>query len=198
MSIRSQEPAQTRLATVRGQAQARAADAAQAAQSAAVAAQSAAVSARSVAATAAGSVADLAQNAATMVNEHGKPIAMEAAARSAAAYQVLRHGVPRSGPMARVAMMMPGAMGNGAGSTMRRARGPLVLMVAGGVGAAGIMAWRRSRARNDELWIVDVDDDARVAAEGWDQGSVRSSSGDNRSGASTASDRMDHPSRRWP
>ena len=104
--------------------------------------------------------------------------------------------MPRSGPLARVATMLPASLRAQTGPAMRRARGPVVLMAAGGVVAAGAMAWRRSRTRNDELWIVDVDDDARVAAEGWDQGSVRSSARDDQTGA--ASDRMDHPSRRWP
>lgn len=190
MPFKSQVPESSRLTRMRSQAQARAVDAAQAAQSAAGAAQSAAVSARSAAQSAATSVAGIAQNAATVVNERGRPVAMEAAARSAAAFQVLRHGVPRTG----LARLVPASMGARAGRT----RGPLMLMAVGGVGAAGVLAWRRSRNRDDELWIVDVDDDARVAAEGWDQGSMRSSSRDNQSGASSASDRMDHPSRRWP
>ncbi|GAA1959285.1 hypothetical protein GCM10009838_14510 [Catenulispora subtropica] len=217
MPFRHQEP--SRAERVRCAVQGRTADAATTLSGAAT---TAAASARGAALTAAGATqdaahvvadraalaaheaADRASAAASTVADRARPFAAEAAQRTAAAWQILRHGVPRRGPMARVASVVPMATVT---TAARRGRAPMGLMVLGAAGAVGVLLWRRARMDRDTVWILDDDSDNEPVGR-WHEGDSRAGAHDDldsrahraRDGRDldSPSHRRDSPANRWP
>lgn len=175
-----------------------------AATTAAGAAQDAAHVVADRATVAAQQIADRAGMAATTIGERARPLASEAALRCAAAWQILRYGVPRPSPMARVVSVLPMA----AGTAARRSKGPAVLMVLGAAGAVGVLLWRRSRTGGDTVWILDDDNDIEPVGR-WHEGDSRGRGADkpaddrdvdrdvSRPGGDKG-DRKDSAANRWP
>jgi uncharacterized iron-regulated membrane protein len=203
----------SRIERIRCGVQSRTADAAQAvaerarpiageaAQAAQAAAQTAAASVSDAATTAARSVADAAATAAQSVAERARPLASEAASRGSAAWMIVRHGTPPSA-MSRVTALLPTTAVTKAGSTMRsKGNSAVALMAIGGVAAAGVMWWRRSRIGTDSVWILDEDDSDIEPPDGWHEGSAATPSS-TRSTDRTAGLADSEPSRKqsntWP
>jgi hypothetical protein len=195
---------QSRMERLRCGVQSRAADAAHSAQSMAdrarpmasdamsaaqSAAQSAAMSVSGASTSAAHAVAGAANTAAQAVAERTKPLAGEAALRGSAAWTVLRYGVPAPGPIKRAVALVPIAKAAKTG-TKSKTGSALMLMTLGGVTAAGVTWWRKSRSGTDSVWILDETDDLEPP-DGWHEGAPVSSAraADRRSAADRVADR---------
>lgn len=184
--------AQTRARTAAHSVSGAAGAAAQsAARSAAGAAQSTAHQVADRANVAAHQAADRAQDAASSVAGRARPLAAEARSRSSAAWQVLLHGAPQPSPLARIASVS--ALPLTAVTTVaRRGRAPLGLMTIGAAGAVGVLLWRRSRAGEDSVWILDSDSDVEPVGR-WQEGDRATAADDN-----MESGRRESPANRWP
>jgi hypothetical protein len=182
MPFRQQEPSRARR--MRCAVQGRASDAAYTVSGAAT---TAAGAAKGAALTAAGATQEAAQvvagrandaarvaaqeaagrtsQAATVVTERARPMAAEAAQRTGAAWRILLHGVPRRGPMSRVASVLP--LGT-ATTAARRGKAPMMMAI-GVAGMVGALLWRRSRTDRDTVWILDEDSDIEPVGR-WPEG----------------------------
>ena len=184
MSFKGEVAPPSRIERIRCGVQSRTADAAQvvadrarplagdAANAAQHAAQSAAASVSDAANVAAHSVAEAAATAAQSVAERARPLANEAATRGAAAWTILRYGAPAPSPMTRIAALLPTTAVAKAGSTVKsKGNSAVALMAVGGVAAAAVMWWRKSRVGTDSVWILDEDDSDVEPPDGWHEGS---------------------------
>src|SRR5947209_5096682 len=136
-----QEVPPSRIERIRCGVQSRTADAAHAAQHAA---RYTADHARPAAADAAAAAQSAA--AAASVAERARPLASEAASRGSAAWAILRYGAPSRSPFSRVAALVPTTAVGKVGSVMKTKSGSAIgLMAFGGVAAACVMYWRKSR-----------------------------------------------------
>ncbi|GAA2043215.1 hypothetical protein GCM10009839_52870 [Catenulispora yoronensis] len=211
MPFRRPEPP-TRMERMRCAVSGRASDAAQTFSGAAGAAQGAAVTAAGAAqeaayavadraALAAHEVSDRASTAASTVAERARPVAAEAVERGGAAWQILRHGVPRRpSPIARVTSVLPVATVT---TVTRRGRAPMALMALGAAGAVGVLLVRRSRMDRDSVWILDEDAEMEPVGR-WEEADARATANRRDRSAGTddadasSSDRKDSPANRWP
>jgi len=133
---------------------------------------------------AAHTMADRTTTATSTMTTRARPLTTEAAQRTTAAWHILRHGTPRS-PMTRMASALPVSAVT---TAARRSKAPMTLMILGAAGAAGILAWRRSHADRESVWILEDDSDIEPVGR-WHEGDSPADMHDD------LDDRTDRPSR---